>query len=203
MVSCSGMAARLRSFLVGRVRKAYDTLMRYAPSYRNLKAKLMSFVKSISVCNEKKALREFNTLRMKSGHSVLLHCLQLEQLAVRADFQSVVPIEFLLWQQISDTVAEEFRREMTTAIELYPRDEQRLRGSWDQLLALAGEYDRSHWGAVDGADLQSFSDDSSSTDESVASDDTLSSIATVESRSFWRRSGRRARTIWATRFHRR
>ena len=192
----AAMAAQLGDLLTGRMRHAYDTLIRYIPRYTDLKAKLLFFAKSVRVSHRERAEADFYALRMGDSHSVLLHCIQLEELAKKA-FGSAYDCH--LWHRVCRTVPDDLHEELRRRFALAAMDGQALRSSWEALLSLAGSYDRSHWRAYE-------QDDSTgseySTDLFVTPEHTLLSTSAGSTGPFRRRTRRRTRTFWATRFHR-
>ena len=80
---------------------------------------------------------------MQTGHSVLLHCLQLEELASKA-FPKGSKRLLTLVQQVFNTVPEEFRLQLKGLYVSAPNDDGPW-FEWEDILTQAAAYDKQHW----------------------------------------------------------
>ena len=195
-----GMATQLGDYLVGRMRNAYDTLMRYAPSYDDLKAKLMCFYKLINVSNQEKAAEEFRNLRMRAGHSVLLHCLQLEELAKKA-FHRGSERWLRLLQQVFNTVPEDFHLQFKGLYVSAPEDDGPC-FEWEDLISLAGSYDKQHWKPAPVRHLRRGRNRRTTKDSLTSSDGVLSPTSGGDLGSTRHCFRQRTKIFWNTKYHR-
>ena len=135
------MSGHLSGFLLGSAKAAYSAMRGYDMKYRNLKEKLIDWYEAQKVDSRESAQDEFRTELMRTSDSLVIYCLRLEHLAVRAYGNNEDELDQRLRKKLLVTAPEAFCLQVENAesvCSIFGDDKL----SWSKLKKLAEKYDR-------------------------------------------------------------